>query len=128
MLPLEIVAQVISYISILHGKPANDLTQRKIRFQVDLNNCCLISRVWYAAAIEALYEDPLLSGRCFERFVAAICPSINPHVRTNGLARLVKRLDLSHLVHHGSKSMTARLLGRVKDQLEFFKAPQATFG
>lgn len=84
--------------------------------------------MWYGAAIEPLYESPLITGRNYEKIVATLCPSINAHVRKNGLANLVKTLDLHRLVYHGSKSKTARLLGRVKDQLEVFIAPQATFG
>ena len=34
---------------------------------------------------------------------------------------------MSSLVHNGSKSLTARLLGRVKTRLEEFVAPQASF-
>ena len=34
---------------------------------------------------------------------------------------------MSGLVHNGSKSLTARLLGRVKKRLEEFVAPQASF-
>jgi len=43
------------------------------------------------------------------------------------LASLVKELDLSHIVHQGNKSTTARLLGRTKASLEVFVAPQASF-
>ena len=35
---------------------------------------------------------------------------------------------MSGLVHNGSKSLTARLLGRVKNNLDEFIAPQASFG
>lgn len=43
------------------------------------------------------------------------------------LGGLVRRLDLSRLVHHSSNSMTARLIGRVKENLEVFIAPAAGF-
>jgi hypothetical protein len=39
----------------------------------------------------------------------------------------VKSLDLSHIVHQGAKSTTARLLGRTRASLEVFVAPQASF-
>lgn len=39
----------------------------------------------------------------------------------------MKALDLSHIVHQGTKSTTARLLGRTKASLEVFIAPQASF-
>ncbi|KAJ9641479.1 hypothetical protein H2199_005449 [Coniosporium tulheliwenetii] len=74
------------------------------------------------------YEKPHIHGKNFDLFVRTICPSINAHVRKSDLAELVKVLDLRSLVHHGSKSMTARLLGRTKSSLETFIAPQATFG
>lgn len=39
----------------------------------------------------------------------------------------VKVLDLSHIVHQGNKSITARLLNRTKPSLLHFVAPQASF-
>lgn len=69
----------------------------------------------------------MITGNNFNAFVRAICPSVNAHIRRNGLAELVRRLDMSSLVHNGSKSLTARLLGRVKTRLEEFVAPQASF-
>ncbi|MDI1487048.1 MAG: hypothetical protein OHK93_006311 [Ramalina farinacea] len=95
--------------------------------QPSLHACSLTCRSWYASSIAFLYTYPLISGANFDTFVAAICPSINAHVRHNGLASLVKVLDMSHLVHNGRKSLTARLLGRMKGSLESFIAPQATF-
>ena len=119
-LPLEIANQIVSYLSSgLHYTTAD---------QESLRACTLISRTWYSAAIGLLYEHPLILGKKYEQFVRSICPSINTHVRKNGLADLVKVLDLGRLVHHGSKSTTARLLGRVKQNIEVFVAPQATFG
>lgn len=35
---------------------------------------------------------------------------------------------MSGLVHDGSRSLTARLIGRVKHNLDEFIAPQASFG
>lgn len=43
------------------------------------------------------------------------------------LGGFVRRLDLSRLVHHSSNSMTARLIGRVRENLEVFIAPAAGF-
>ena len=43
------------------------------------------------------------------------------------VAELVRVLDMSRLVHNGSKSLTTRILGRVKGNLEEFVAPQAPF-
>ena len=119
-LPLEIVVQIMSHFSPDHCP---------VRVaQKTLKACTLVSRIWYAAAVGPLYENPFITGSNYEKFVTTVCPSINAHVRKNGLAELVKSLDLRRLIHHGSKSLTARLLGRVKTNLERFVAPQATFG
>ena len=80
------------------------------------------------ATVSHLYTHPLITHRNFQRLVSTVCPSVNAHVRRNGLADLIKVLDMSGLVHEGRKSLTARLLGRVKNSLEVFIAPQATFG
>ncbi len=119
-LPLEIVIQIVSYVSQDNSKPQV--------IQEALRACSLISRVWYTAAVGLLYEHPHITGSNYENFVATICPSINAHIRKNGLAELVRSLDLCRLIHHGSRSLTARLLGRVKKNIERFVAPQATFG
>lgn len=119
-LPLEIVEQIIS--NLVPGYGTDRLSQRT------LNACGLVARVWYSAAVGPLYESPYITGTNYDRFVATICPSINAHVRKNGLAELVRSLDLCRLVHHGSKSLTARLLGRLKNNLERLVAPKATFG
>ena len=109
-LPLEVLAQVFSPLP-----------------QHALYACTLTSRSWYSAAIAFLYDHPRITGKNFDVFVTAVCPSINAHIRHNGLAELVRTLDMSSLVHNGRKSLTARLLGRLKGNLEVFVAPQATF-
>lgn len=114
-LPPELILQILSYIL---GDPKS---------QSYLYACCLISRSWYSAAVPLLYHNPHITGKNFKHFVATVCPSINAHIRKSQLADLVRRLDMSNLVHDGSKSLTARLLGRVKGGLEDFVAPQASF-
>ncbi len=111
-LPQELLQQIFSYLS-------GD--------QKALHTCSLTSPSWYSASIAYLYQNPIITGKNYDPFVRAICPSVNAHVRRNGLADLVRRLDMSSLVHNGSKSLTARLLGRVKMGLEEFVAPQASF-
>lgn len=111
-LPQELLQQIFSYLS---GN------------QNALHACSLTSPSWYLASNAYLYETPVITGKNYNAFVQAICPSVNAHVRRNGLAELVRRLDMSNLVHNGSKSLTARLLGRVKTGLEVFVAPQASF-
>ena len=95
--------------------------------QATLRTCTLVSQSWYKSSIAHLYAYPLITGANFDLFVASVCPSVNAHIRRNGLADLVKVLDMSGLVHNGRKSLTARLLGRLKNNLETFIGPQATF-
>jgi hypothetical protein len=114
-LPSEIISQIISYI------PRREAEQKT------LWACCLVSRAWYHATIERLYERPYLKGRNFEPFVSTICPSKNAHIRRSELSEFIRTLDMGDLVHDGSKSLTARLLGRLKGNLEEFVAPQASF-
>lgn len=111
-LPQELLQQVFSYL---------------YENQKTLHACSLTSPSWYLASVGFLYENPSITGKNYDSFVRAICPSVNAHVRCNGLAELVRRLDMSGLVHNGSKSLTARLLRRVKTRLEEFVAPQASF-
>ncbi|KAI7647708.1 hypothetical protein KC318_g18432, partial [Hortaea werneckii] len=114
-LPDEIILEILSYVAA--SKQA----------QKTLASCCLLSRQWYDAAVPILYAYPYLYGGNFDQFVRAVCPSINLHVRKSPLSELVKSLNMSGLVHQGSRSLTARLLGRTKNQLEEFIAPQASF-
>ena len=104
-----------------------DYLRRLDNAQHSLYACTLLSRQWFQIAVPFLYEHPNLEGNVFDPFVKAICPSINLHVKDTPLARLVKVLDMGRLVHQGSKSITARLLGRVKENLEEFVAPQVSF-
>lgn len=115
--PPEILVQVFSILA-----PSTNLY-----LQPTLHSCALVSRLWYSAAVQPLYDCPFISGANFNLFVNTICPSINSHVKTNGLADMVKRLDMSRLIHDGSKSLTARILRRCKNNLEEFVAPQASF-
>ncbi|TKA23657.1 hypothetical protein B0A50_06493 [Salinomyces thailandicus] len=114
-LPDEILLEILSYVATTHHA------------QKTLASCCLLSHQWYEAAVPLLYAYPYLYGVNFDPFVRAICPSINLHVRKSPLSELVKSLNMANLVHQGSKSLTARLLGRTKGNLEVFVAPQASF-
>ncbi|ESZ94501.1 hypothetical protein SBOR_5114 [Sclerotinia borealis F-4128] len=115
LLPLEIVSHILSYI------PRREDTQSTFY------SCTLVSRLWYSASISLLYERPYLSGGNFNVFVTTVCPSKNAHVRQSALAPLVRRLDMGGLVHNSSRSLTARLLGRLKGNIVEFVAPQASF-
>jgi hypothetical protein len=114
-LPDEVVHQILEYLARGHDA------------QRSLAAVCLLSRQWYSAGISYLYRYPDLYGNNFDAFFLAICPSKNLHIRYSRLTKLVKVLDMSRLVHQGSRSTTARMLGRTKDTLEEFRAPQASF-
>ncbi|OCK78329.1 hypothetical protein K432DRAFT_356986 [Lepidopterella palustris CBS 459.81] len=114
-LPDEILIEILSYIP------------HESESQPDLNSFCRVSRQWYGVGIARLYAEPYLVGGAYTLFVQTICPSINTHIRKSELASLVRKLDLSGIVHQSSKSVTARLLGRTKASLEYFVAPQASF-
>jgi hypothetical protein len=115
LLPPEIISHILSYI------PRRENTQSTFWA------CCLVSRVWYSASINHLYNRPYLNGGNFSEFVTTVCPSKNAHVRQSTLAVLVRKLDMGELVHNASRSLTARLLGRLKGNIEEFVAPQASF-
>ncbi|EMC98130.1 hypothetical protein BAUCODRAFT_121027 [Baudoinia panamericana UAMH 10762] len=116
-LPDEILIQILNYISHL-PTPLSQPT---------FAACALLSHQWHNASTPYLYAHPRLYGGNYDPFVRAICPSINLHVRQSPLSSLVKTLDMGSLVHQGSKSLTARVLGRTKGNLETFVAPQASF-
>lgn len=123
-LPPELILEVLAYLT-----PCRYSTEDILKAsQTTLAVCARISHAWYAATTPLLYSSPHLAGWNYEKFVHTVCPSINAHVRASPLSSLVNVLDLSRLVHQGSKSMTARLLGRTKGSLEVFVAPQASFG
>jgi F-box-like len=114
-LPSEILQYIFSFVN--HGKES----------QQSLWACCLVSRQWYSAALPLLYESPHLQGRNFENFAWTVCPPVNAHVRRVELAQYVKDLDMSPLAYESSNSMTARMLRRVRENLEAFTAPAKSF-
>lgn len=114
-LPDEVVLQILEYLARDHDA------------QRSLASVCLLSRQWHNAGVSYLYRYPDLYGPNFDKFYNAICPSKNLHIRYSRLSKLVKVLDMSRLVHQSSRSTTARMLGRTKDSLEEFRAPQASF-
>lgn len=115
LLPLEIISHILTFI------PLHSTTQPTFY------SLALISRAWYSATIPLLYERPFLNGSNFHAFVTTVCPSKNAHIRQSTLAILVRKLDMGELVHNSSKSLTARLLGRLKGNICEFIAPQASF-
>ncbi|QSZ32396.1 hypothetical protein DSL72_001970 [Monilinia vaccinii-corymbosi] len=115
LLPLEIISHILSYIP------------RHADTQSTFYSCTLVSRLWYRASICLLYERPYIGGANFNSFVTTVCPSKNAHIRHSALAPLVRRLDMGGLAHNSSRSLTARLLGRLKGNIVEFVAPQASF-
>ncbi|EKD11972.1 F-box domain protein [Drepanopeziza brunnea f. sp. 'multigermtubi' MB_m1] len=115
LLPTEIITQILTYIP---RRPASQSTFHAL---------CLVSRAWYTAAIGPLYIRPYITPNNFSQFVSTVCPSKNAHILPSPLSVLVRSLDMGELVHNSSKSLTARLLGRLKGNLEQFVAPQASF-
>jgi hypothetical protein len=119
-LPTEIVIHIVSLVATV----MKDVDIR----QKTLYSCCLVSRQWYSAAIPFLYESPQLEkGNSFEKFTAVVCPPLRAVKGKTNLGSFVRRLDMGLLVHHSSNSLTGRLLGRVKENLEEFTAPAASF-
>jgi hypothetical protein len=115
LLPSEIISHILSYIP------------RRENMQSTFWACSLVSRAWYSASIALLYNRPYVNGGNFSEFVRTVCPSKNAHIRQSTLAVLVRKLDMGELVHNASRSLTARLLGRLKGNIEEFVAPQASF-
>jgi hypothetical protein len=128
-LPDEIVLQIFHFILRYDDRSEawHPFTSPP-SMQTMLARLCRVDRQWYRIAIPHLYAKPWLFGHNFELFVRTICPTWNDGVRRSDLAGLVKELDLRLLVHQGSKSTTARLIGRTKASLEVFRAPRSTFG
>jgi hypothetical protein len=134
-LPTEIIIQIATFVAATHHPPTGRARQLS---QVCLHACCLVSRQWYSASVGLLYAEPdFQRARTFDKFIATVCPPIaaasKRKARTSGdlglggLGSLVRTLDMSLLVHNIPKRVTARLLGRVKENLEVFVAPTVSF-
>ena len=113
--PVDILCLIASYVQTFPSSQRNLWTMT------------MVSRAWYSAAIELLYYEPQITGKNFLLFVRTLCPSINRHIRKTDFSSMVKVLDMSKLVHDGSKSLTSRILGRLRDGLKVFIAPQSSF-
>jgi hypothetical protein len=134
-LPDELLLEVLSYVH--RGEPLEKqaslarfcAVNRYVPRHLSCTSQNLLSlcRQWYDVGVRSLYESPFLTGRAYDLFVRTLCPSVLAHIKPTSLSGLVKVLDLSHIVHQGNKSVTARLLGRTKASLRVFIAPQASF-
>lgn len=115
-LPPEIISLVISFVSEGPKTPA---------VQSALHSCSLVSRQWYLAATPYLYEAPVITGENYALFAALL------HKQRRGsrvpLGQLVRRLDMGNLIHHSSTSLTIRVIGSTRVNLEIFTAPAVSF-
>jgi hypothetical protein len=114
-LPVELVSHILSFLS---SDPA---------YQTTFWSCCLVSRLWYSAAVSKLYEKPILWGRNFDAFASIVCPPVSSHVRHVGFETYVNHLDMGSLTYESSNGRTARLLRRVGPSLNIFVAPPVSF-
>ncbi|PWW79929.1 hypothetical protein C7212DRAFT_355900 [Tuber magnatum] len=112
-LPSELICLVLDFL------PPRD--------QETLAAVCKVNRQWYLAATPYLYRYPKITSLNYTKFVTTICPS-NTHVNPSRFGGLVKRIDLSRIVHDSTPSLNAKLLHRTQVSLEEFVAPQAAFG
>ncbi|KAG9956541.1 hypothetical protein KCU78_g24736, partial [Aureobasidium melanogenum] len=96
-LPDELVLEILEYVAV------------DPEAQKSLYTCCLLSRQWHRAALPYLYAYPKIYGKNYDPFYRTMCPSINLRIKESPLAGLVKVLNLGMLVHHSSRSVTARV-------------------
>lgn len=132
-LPDEILLEVLAYVEAWDTREKQATlarfcaVNRYLHLSPSSFYILTFHRQWYDVAIRPLYASPFLSGRAYDLFVRTICPSVLAHIKPTSLSSLVRVLDLSHIIHQGTKSTTARLLGRTKAGLQVFIAPQASF-
>lgn len=124
-LPAEILVRIAGYLD----------DENEIR---SLRSCCLVSREWYRAFIEALYRRPALEGGRFALFlrtITGVAPNNNlshkivkeKQLHRHNLNEFVQVLDMGNLAHESSPSRTAKLLHAVKGSLRAFKIPAQSF-
>ena len=117
ILPLEIIIQIVMNLIV---------PNEYFRSGRALTSCCLLSRLWYAAACKPLYNISHIFPRQFHSYVRTVCPAINANTFYTGLANLITVVNLECLVHVCESSML-KLLRRIKDTLEVFIAPGNKF-
>ncbi|OQD77769.1 hypothetical protein PENDEC_c002G01421 [Penicillium decumbens] len=123
-LPTEVVFLVAEFLDQIDE---DESSQALLARQRAFYSFCLVSRQWYSVGISFLYQAPFFpAGNGFIKFAHTLCPPRGVK-RKADLGSLVKTLSLESLVHHSTNSLTARLLGRVKENLRFFIAPRVSF-
>ncbi|KAJ6131565.1 hypothetical protein N7523_001271 [Penicillium sp. IBT 18751x] len=124
-LPTEIVFLVAESLDHIDE---DDFSQDSlIARQRAFYNFCLVSTQWYSVGVSFLYQRPYFPGGSgFTKFAHTLCPPRGVK-RKADFGSMVKVLSLASLVHHSMNSLTARLLGQMKENLEFFIAPRVSF-
>lgn len=117
-LPPEVLELILHHIDKRRPGPER---------QRDLYSCCVLSKSWYSATVKHLYESPHLTTRNFDLFARTLCPPVSSPVRSVGLEEFVVNLDMGGLAYESTKSLTARLLRRIRLSLETFVAPSISF-
>lgn len=117
-LPVEVLELICHFIKKVHNTTS----------QSTLAACTLVSKSWCSVYNRHLYENPIITPSAFEGFTRTICTGVTAKTKRVGLEEFVKHLDLRGLAYESSKSLTARLIGRTSQSLEFFAAPAITFG
>ena len=117
-LPPEVLELILNHV---------DMRQPRSERQRDLWSCCVLSKSWYSATVKRIYQSPHLTTRNFDLFARTLCPPVNSHVRSVGLEEFVVNLDMGGLAYESTKSLTARLLRRIRQSLESFVAPSISF-
>lgn len=123
-LPAEILIQIFSYV-----QPHTDSCSFFLETNAALYTCSLVSRAWYAAAMPALYKNPILKNRNLDLFLSTIYPYRATTFGDEGNFGLsmIKELHLGVMTGFNSGSRilsTKRLIDRCKDKLEVFVAPR----
>lgn len=125
-LPTEILLLVAQFLwhPDNDDSPSDVLSERQKAFY----SFCLASRQWYSVGIGFLYQAPFFpAGSSFTKFANTLCPPRGARKAKVDLGSLVKTLHMGGLVHHSKNSLTSRLLGQTKKNLEAFVAPRVSF-
>lgn len=124
-LPTEVVFLVAEFLDQIDEDESTE--ESLIARQRAFYSFCLVSRQWYSVGISFLYQCPFFpAGNGFTKFAHTLCPPRGIK-RKADFGSMVKTLSLKSLVHHSTNSLTARLLGQVKENLRFFDAPRVSF-
>lgn len=123
-LPAEILIQIFSYV-----QPHTDSCSFLLKTSTPLYTCSLVSRAWYAAAMPALYTNPILKDRNLDLFLSTVYPyrAATLGYKGNFGLSMIKELHLGVMTGFNSGSRilsTKRVIDRCKDKLEVFVAPR----